>query len=148
MIRLCNFCLRELEELDATILPKVGGEEPRTFVVKMERLYPFFDPETQKQSLSVDFIADDDVTQDDVDAVDQYSCRHCHRVLSNNVQCYVFRGEEIEKGEPDDVPDGVVMVITMGRFSRFDIPAVDDVRSAVADKVRFSGEGASRVFEW
>lgn len=155
MIRLCNFCLSKLNELDATILPKEDDEEPRTFVVAIERLYPFFDSVSQTQKLSVDLLADDDVMQEDIDAVDQYSCRNCHRVISNNVQCYVFRGREIDKQEEDDIPDGVVMVVTVGRFSRFDIPSVDDVRAAVSEMVEFSvpgGEGKvqdpTRAFEW
>jgi len=155
MIRLCNFCLSKLSELDATILPKVEGEEQRSFVVAIERLYPFFDNVSQTQKLSIDLIADDDITQDDVDAVDQYSCRNCHRVISNNVQGYVFRGREVDKQEEDDIPDGVVMVITVGRFSRFDIPTVDDVRAAVSEMIEFSVPGGagrsqdpSRDFEW
>jgi hypothetical protein len=144
-----------LDELDATILPKVEGEEARTFVVTVQRMYPFYDHTTQTHKLSVDLIADDDIHQADVNQVDQYSCRHCHRLLSNNVQCYVFRGEELKKGEDDDMPDGAVMVVTVGRFARFDIPTIDDIRDAISELVEFSvpdGQGRiqdpARTFEW
>lgn len=150
MIRLCNFCLRKLQELDATILPKDEGQEPRSFVVTLKRLYPYFDTATQKQTLSVELLADSDLYQQDIDAIDQYACHECKHVLSNNVQCYVFRGTQVEPdGDQDDMPDGAVMVVTLGRFSRFDIPTVDAVRAAVAGMIEFASDGGGgSLFEW
>ena len=155
MITLCIHCLRPIEKLTATILPPSPNDptatprDAKTFTVSVQKLHATFVQSTGKAELMLDVITDEPgITPDDVNAVDQFSCVNCGKILNPQIHCYTVRGREINPSPAanasdaeKDVPSGYVMVATMGANSRFDLRTQQEVKDAVQDLVEFDDSG-------
>ena len=165
MITLCVHCLNPIKEIRATIFPEDAeapephGREPRSFDLKVQKLYSSFREDTGTTELMLNVVTDEGIAPEDVQAVDQLSCIACGEILDNQVHCCMIRGKEVEL-DPDedldeDLPTGYVLVATMGAASRFDLRSFKEIREAVKGLIEFdtsdqqvSGFDLQEDFEW